>query len=153
MGGLDDISTRAISAKKGDGMIPNLWKRAVLILSLSAAVVTGGALIRVFADSPKQQPPPYRRVESITIDPQHCTLRWTVTRGELQNGAYEAKGKTESYEIEFHKAEMTHEGVTRKFSPEEAVRVHEVMQAISHYAAESVEWFENQQGPVQRAAR
>ncbi len=134
-------------------MIAHSWKRTAAVLSLSVAVVAGGALIRVFADSPKDQPPPYRRVESMTIDPQHCKLRWTVTRGELKNGAYAAKGKPESYEIEFHKAEMTHEGVTQKFSPEEAVRVHEVMQAISHYAAESVEWFENQQSPVQRAAR
>ncbi len=133
-------------------MIPTSCKRAALVVSLLAAVIAGGALIHVFADSPKQQAP-FRRVESITIDPQQCVLRWTVTRGELQNGEYAAKGKPETYEIEFHKAEMTHDGATHKFSPQEAVRVHEVMQAISKYAAESVEWFETQQAPVQRAGR
>ncbi len=101
--------------------------------------------------------PPHKRVESMRIDPAACKLNWTVALGELREGRFTPSGKTEVYEISFHEAEMTHQGVTYKFSAEEATRVHQVMLAIHRYAAESVEWFEQQQkpkgmrGPAQRA--
>ena len=126
-------------------------KRAGMLVALALSVVLGGELIRASAQAPKK--PSFRRIESITIDPQQCKLRWTVSRGEARDGEYAPNGQTETYEIAFHRAEMTHDGVTHKFSAEEAVRVHQVLQAISQYAAESVDWFEQQQGPVERAAR
>lgn len=126
------------------------WKRSMMIVALSATVVTGGALIRAFADAPKE--PAFRRVESITIDPLHCKLRWTISRGEVHDGKYAPKGKIENYEIAFHQAEMMHNGTTHKFSLEEAVRVHQVMLEIGRYTAESVDWFEKQEAPVMRAS-
>ena len=123
-------------------MRSRLWKRAALLAVLAVC----GA-----ADSPK--PASLRRVEMITLDPADCKLRWTVSRGEMRDGKFVASGKSDAYEIAFHEAEMTHSGVTRKFSEEEAANVHKVMQAVSRYTAESVDWFEQQQGPEERAAR
>src|SRR5713226_4162811 len=99
------------------------WKHLALVLVLAVAGIGSGALIRVFAESPKQAP--YRRVESITIDPRDCKLRWTVSRGEVKDGEYSPKGKADTYEISLHQAEMSHDGVTYKFSEREAVTVHE----------------------------
>ena len=132
-------------------MKTNLWKHVAIVATLAAATL-GAAWIRAFADSPKR--PSLRRVESITIDPAECKLSWTVSRGEVRDGGYAPKnGALETYEISFHQAEMTHDGVTFKFSEEEAVRVHGVMLAISRYTAESVDWFDQQKKPVERAAR
>lgn len=132
-------------------MKPKSWKHLALVLILAAAGVGGGALIRVFAASPKQQS--RRRVEAITIDPRDCKLRWTVSRGEVKDGEYVPKGKVETYEIALHQAEMTHDGVTYQFSEQEAAAVHDLILAIGRYTAESVDWFEQQQKPVERAAR
>ena len=127
------------------------WKHLAIILVLAGAAVIGGARIRASAES--AHPSPYRRIETITLDPGTCKLSWTVTRGEVKNGEFVSKGSPETYEIAFHSAEMTHNGVTRKFSEEEAVSVHQVMVMISRYAAESVDWFEQQDKPLERASR
>ena len=132
-------------------MRPTPWKHLAIILILAAAAVIGGARIRASAEA--AHPSPYRRIEAITLDPATCKLSWTVSRGEVKNGEYTAKGKPETYEITFHSAEMTHDGVTHKFSEEEAVSVHQVMVMISRYTAESVDWFEKQDKPLERAAR
>ena len=132
-------------------MKPKSWMHTVVMSAVVLAAAAGGAWVHALADSPKR--PSFRRVESITLDPSDCKLSWTVSRGEVQNGEFAPKGKREDYEISFHHAEMRHDGVTLQFSEEEAVRVHQVILAITRYTADSVDWFEQQEKPVQRAAR
>jgi len=94
-----------------------------------------------------------RRVESITWDPVGCKLRWTASRGDIEEGKYAPKDlAAEQYEIDFHRAEMTYRGETHKFSEEEAERVHQGINGLTVYAAESVQWFEQQKGHQQKAA-
>jgi hypothetical protein len=111
----------------------------------------GGALVTLFAQSAQKFN--CRRVENITIVPETCTLHWTVSSGEEKDGQYTPAGKVENYEISLHKAQMTHDGVTVKFSPEEALAVHSVLMALNKYTVDSVTWFEDQVGPPQKAGQ
>jgi hypothetical protein len=127
------------------------WKRGLVITVLAAGIVSGVWMRASAGTSSKQHE--MRRVEKIHLDPSQCILTWTVSRGEMRDGQYVPKGKGDTYQIAFHKAEMTHNGVTYKFSEQEAVSVHKVMLLVSRYAAESVDWFEQRQAPVEKAER
>src|SRR2546425_8659252 len=127
-------------------MKPKTWKHFVITLFILGLGIGAAAVVvrRVFAE--ERQHARFRRVENITLDPSDCSLRWVVNNGVIRDGKFVPKGPAENYQIDFHMAQMTHDGATRKFSEQEAVRVHQVVVAISHYAAESVEWFEQQGG-------
>jgi len=127
------------------------WKRWATVLILGAAGVFSG--IRSGMSAEARPAGPVRRVETITLDPSDCKLRWVVSLGEMKDGKFEATGAKENYEIDFHNAEMKRGGVTHKFSDVEAVSVHKVIVAISRYTAESVAWFEDQKKDNLRAAR
>lgn len=93
------------------------------------------------AQGTTEQTPRIHRMESITIDPQTCTITWVVTSGELQDDKYTpAPGSEKTYKMDLHKAEMSIEGNVLKFSPEEAGGVHQNVREFIKYLASSTVW-------------
>jgi len=93
-----------------------------------------------------------RRLESITWNPIDHKLTWVVSDGSL-NGKGKFEGaKKFTYEIDMDQATMNTEGEDRRFSKQEAVSVHRLMDLVAKYAAESTVWWENGQGePVDKS--
>jgi hypothetical protein len=78
-------------------------------------------------------------------------LRWSVSSGAERDGQYSPSGKVENYEIALRNAEMNHNGKTFQFSPQEAASVQNLLMTLQMYTIDSVTWFEELQGPPQKA--
>ena len=86
-----------------------------------------------------------RRLESVTWNPSAHKLSWTVAQGKVENGKFVEKEKF-NYEIDMDAATMSAEGQDRRFSKQEAVSVHALMDLVAKYAAESTLWWDAGQG-------
>lgn len=84
-----------------------------------------------------------RRLEAVTWNPADHKLSWTVTNGK--------EGVKTTFEIDMDEATMSLNGEDRRFSRDEAVRVHALMNVVARYAAESTVWWEAGEGvPVDK---
>jgi hypothetical protein len=91
--------------------------------------------------SAQQQDKQARRLESVTWHPVDHKLTWTVSKGVLnKSGKFEESEKS-NYEIDMDAATMAFEGKERRFSKAEAVSVHQLMDMVAKYAAESTVWW------------
>ena len=86
-----------------------------------------------------------RRLETVTWSPADHKLTWTVVDGSLSDGKFEP-GKKLSFEINMDAATMHASGEDRRFSKQEAVSVHRLMDLVAKYAAESTLWWEAGEG-------
>jgi hypothetical protein len=86
-----------------------------------------------------------RRLESLTWNPVTEELSWVVSTGDWSTGTYQP-GPKETYVIHMDAAVMAYGGEDRRFSSEEAERVHMLMDLISRYAVESTVWWEHGEG-------
>ena len=86
-----------------------------------------------------QENRPVRRLETVTWNPTNHKLTWTVTDGKKE-------GSKIVYEIDMDAATMSLNGEDRRFSRDEAVRVHALMNVVARYAAESTVWWEAGEG-------
>jgi hypothetical protein len=68
-----------------------------------------------------------------------------VSEGKLQEGKF-VESKKHDYRINMDRATMSAQGEDRRFSKDEAVSVHALMDLVSKYAAESTLWWDAGQG-------
>ena len=107
----------------------------------------------LFATSLFAQDKPVRRLEGVTWNPAEHKLTWTVASGKMAEGKFEARERF-TYEIDMDAAVMTTNGQDRRFSKQEAVRVHALMDMVAKYAAESTIWWDAGEGePVDGKSR
>jgi hypothetical protein len=100
----------------------------------------------LFATAVFAQEKPARRLESVTWNPAEHKLTWTVSTGKSStDGKFQPKD-TFQYEIDMDAAVMSTSGEDRRFSKEEAVRVHALMDMVAKYAAESTIWWDAGEG-------
>ena len=99
----------------------------------------------LFATSLGAQDKPVRRLEGVTWSPADHKLTWTVASGKMTDGKFEARERF-TYEIDMDAAVMTNSGQDRRFSKQEAVRVHALMDMVAKYAAESTIWWDAGEG-------
>lgn len=86
-----------------------------------------------------------RRLEAVTWSPGDHKLTWTVSEGKVERGAFKESKKL-TYVIDMDAATMNLDEEGRRFSGEEAVRVHALMDLVAKYAAESTVWWEAGEG-------
>jgi hypothetical protein len=115
----------------------NAFRKIFAVAALT--VVTTGTTL---AQKPERDA---RRLESITWNPIDHKLTWTVSTGALNDGKFEGAKKL-TYEIRMDQALMSVEGEDRRFSKNEAVSVHRLMDLVAKYAAESTLWWEAGEG-------
>ena len=89
---------------------------------------------------------PAKRLETVTWNPRDHKLTWTVSDGTMDGEGGFKSNNTTTYEIKMDAATMWLKDEGRKFSKEEALRVHALMNLISKYAAESTVWWEAGKG-------
>jgi len=82
-----------------------------------------------------------RRLEAVTWNPVTDELTWVVSAGSKSTGAYRP-GATDTYVIHLESATMRFKDKDRRFSEDEAEKVHLLMDIISRYAVESTIWWE-----------
>ena len=89
-----------------------------------------------------------RRVDAVKWNPTTHTLTWVIARGEG------VEARTTEYIIDMSSATMSFDGETRRFNPQEALRMHSILDFLVRYAAESVIWWEEGRGePVGKRER
>ncbi|MEB2361577.1 MAG: hypothetical protein OZ929_09570 [Bryobacterales bacterium] len=87
-----------------------------------------------------------RRLESVTWNSMEHKLTWVIATGEKRGKQPFKSISHQTYTIQMDKAVMTFEGQQRKFSPQEAVTVHRILDLISKYAVDSTVWWDAGQG-------
>ncbi|MGH9658861.1 MAG: hypothetical protein ACRD96_09975 [Bryobacteraceae bacterium] len=87
-----------------------------------------------------------RKLESVTWDLTNHKLVWTVNTGSVgADGNFEKKA-TEKFEITPDDAVMSLEGERRGFTRREAEALHQLLDVLAVYCAESVDWWERGEG-------
>jgi hypothetical protein len=86
-----------------------------------------------------------KRLQSVTWDLKNHKLIWVVETGKLDGHDFVPSG-TNRYEISPDEAQMKYAEETRGFSPEEAMTLHRLLDTLSLYCAESVMWWDQEQG-------
>ena len=103
-------------------------------------------LLLASAGSAVAQEKKVRRLDSVTWNPSTHKLVWVVQEGNVdREGAFTGNQKT-TYEIDMAEATMKLNGEGRRFSKSEAVRVQQLMDIVTQYAAESTVWWEAGEG-------
>ena len=86
-----------------------------------------------------------KRLESVTWDLKSHKLMWVVQRGKVENGKFTTVSK-DTYEITPDDAVMAFSDERRGFTKEEAKSLHQLLDTLSLYCAESVVWWDQGQG-------
>jgi hypothetical protein len=86
-----------------------------------------------------------KKLGSVTWDPNAHKLQWTVETGSMVNGQFVAASKNQ-YEISPDDAVMGAAGEQRDLDGEEAVELHQLLDVLSLYCAESVVWWDQGAG-------
>jgi hypothetical protein len=97
------------------------------------------------AKTVQPQPGQYKRLGSVTWDLQAHKLNWVVQKGTLTNGEFTPTSE-ERFEIAPDEATMGAAGEMRGFDGEEALALHQLLDTLSLYCAESVVWWDQGQG-------
>jgi len=82
-----------------------------------------------------------KRLESVTWDLATHKLVWTVSKGSVVDGQFVPAAKMK-YEVSPDEAFMAFAGEQKSFSLEEAVALHQLLDALSIYCAQSVVWWD-----------
>jgi hypothetical protein len=85
------------------------------------------------------------RLESVTWDVATCELVWVVSTG-IKIGSRYTPSERQTYRMDMDAAVMQVGLEKRAFDIEEAEGVHDLLDLISRYAAESSIWWENGEG-------
>jgi hypothetical protein len=88
-----------------------------------------------------------RRLESVTWDPVHHQLQWIISKGKMEGSQFKSETR-DAYQIDIDNATMSFSDETRRFSKDEAKAVHQLLDVLARYAAESTIWWERGQGEV-----
>jgi hypothetical protein len=90
-----------------------------------------------------------KKLGSVTWDPDAHKLLWTVQKGSVVNGEF-VPSSEDQYEISPDEATMGRADEKRGFDGEEAEGLHQLLDILSLYCAESVAWWDEGLGtPVQ----
>jgi hypothetical protein len=133
-------------------------KRALALLLALAGVSFAQELRKVPPSAPNQQdqneaPGEIRRLESVTWDVVGHKLVWVVQTGSAVNGKFVADS-TKRYEISPDDATMSFSDEKRGFTRDEATSLHQLLDVLSLYCAESVVWWDDGRGtPVDPNAK
>jgi hypothetical protein len=112
----------------------------------ATATLLAATLILASAGAAAAEEKKARRLDSVTWNPSTHKLVWVVTEGKVgTEGGFKGEQKT-TYEINMSSATMTLNGEGRRFSKSEAVRVQQLMDIVTQYAAESTVWWEAGEG-------
>jgi len=119
----------------------------------TAIVLFGCLAARLMAADPQTQSvkePPARseevkRLGSVTWDLDSHKLVWIIQKGEMQNGEFVSHGE-QRYEISPDDAMMGVSEELRGFDTDEAATLHQLLDVLSLYCAESVVWWEEGKG-------
>jgi hypothetical protein len=111
------------------------------LLTLSAA--SYGQSAPGEAKQQRSEAPKHRRLETVTWNPVTEELTWVVSSGDGKSGGGYVPATMENYTIHMDAALMKFRGEDRRFSEDEAARVHILMDVISSYAVESTIWWEH----------
>jgi hypothetical protein len=115
----------------------------ILLCSLSAA----------FAADPKPAPARnsipdssnVKKLGSVTWDVANHKLVWKVLKGSITNGEF-VPASEEQYEISPDDATMAKDDEQRGFANQEAVSLHQLLDVLSLYCAESIVWWDKGEG-------
>jgi hypothetical protein len=127
----------------------------------TAIVIFGSLAASLLAADPQTQSvkePPARseevkRLGSVTWDLDSHKLVWIIQQGDMQNGEFVSHGE-KRYEISPDDAMMGVSEELRGFDTNEAAMLHQLLDVLSVYCAESVVWWEDGKGaPVPASAR
>ncbi len=86
-----------------------------------------------------------KKMGTVTWDPDAHKLRWTVQTGSLVNGQF-VPASEEKYEISPDDATMGNAEEKRAFDGDEADGLHQLLDILSLYCAESVAWWDRGAG-------
>lgn len=105
----------------------------------------------VFLIAAPAQPPKPKRLEAFSWDAVGHVLTIHISEGRMRDGKYVVEALAPSYTLHYDFEEgrspvMAFGAEVRKFSVEEAKRIHQVMEALEKYCTESVEWWEAGKG-------
>lgn len=87
-----------------------------------------------------------RRVERVSWNAVTCELSWSVSEGERNAAGEFVPAKVHNYSINMDQATMTYKASTRRFSRDEAVQVHAILNALKSYAEQSTDWWKAGKG-------
>jgi len=86
-----------------------------------------------------------KKMGPVTWDPDAHLLRWTVQTGTLVNGEF-VPSSEQQYEISPDEATMGTADEKRGFDGDEAEGLHQLLDILSLYCAESVAWWDQSPG-------
>jgi hypothetical protein len=86
-----------------------------------------------------------KKMGSVTWDPESHKLLWKVQTGSLVNGEF-VPGSEEQYEISPDEATMGTSAEKRGLDGDEAEGLHQLLDILSIYCAESVAWWDRGMG-------
>jgi len=110
---------------------------AVLLLSISALS---------FAEQPTPDTAKEKkRLQSVTWDLKEHKLVWVVQKGSMVDGEFQPTSQ-DRYEVSPDEAKMFFANEARGFTPEEGAALHQLLDTLSLYCAESTVWWEDGQG-------
>jgi hypothetical protein len=88
-----------------------------------------------------------KRLEWVAWNPVEHILHWEISEGRYDvHGQYEPERRLERYSIDPTRATMRHAGDARSFMPEEAERLHTLLDALAHYTMSSTLWWHGDNG-------
>jgi len=91
-----------------------------------------------------EEPKKLKRLELVVWNPVEHVLYWDVSEGHNdEHGQYEPERLLKRYSVDPINGTMKFDGDTRVFMRQEADGVHQVLDAISHYAMSSTLWWED----------
>lgn len=126
-----------------------MMRTALVLLCSFTAVFAADQEQSAKAKAPGSHPGQYKRLGSVTWDLQAHKLNWVVQKGTLTNGEFTPTSE-ERFEIAPDDAVMGAAGESRGFDGEEALALHQLLDTLSLYCAESVVWWDQGQGsPVE----
>ena len=109
-------------------------KSAVAMLLLSAAL----------GCAQDTKPTEMKRLSAVTWDLSTHKLVWTVEKGTVVDGEFVPLTKVK-YEVSPDEAFMAYAGEKRALGDEEAASLHQLLNVLSVYCAQSVVWWEHGQ--------
>jgi hypothetical protein len=120
--------------------------KTALILLLSCASLS-------LAQDPKPNPRPVvvKRLASVTWDLETHKLVWVVQKGTETNGEF-VPLSSDRYEVSPEEAFMASKDEKRGLGDEEAGSVHDLVNLLSLYCAESTDWWEQGSAAEETAA-
>lgn len=122
---------------------------SVLLLSCAALIYAADQNTQTAknpaAPNSGDSPQAYKKLGAVTWNPDTHKLQWTVETGSMVNGEFVPASK-KAYEISPDDATMGTAVEKRGFDDGEATELHQLLDILSLYCAESVEWWEQGAG-------